>query len=132
MSSFTSDLTVSVMKSGNAWKLARAFTYRIGSKYSKRFIRVVAGFITDFASIPKLIFLFLPWWAKYSKASVLHDWLYRARSIMGKPITRKEADNIFREAMLIEFRTHKSGKFVANLEYYAVRWFAWLAWKGNK
>lgn len=47
---------------------------------------------------------------------------------MGEPITRKKADDVFLEAMLIDFRHHKSGKFIAYLEYWGVRRFAWLAW----
>jgi hypothetical protein len=48
---------------------------------------------------------------------------------MGKPITRKEADDIFLEANMVAWRYHKSRYIVARLEYWAVRGFAWLAWK---
>jgi len=132
MSSFTSLLVVSPMPDGRNWKLFRPFTYHIGSKYSRRFIRVAAGFITDFASIPKFIFWLLPWWAKFSKPSVLHDWLYRVKAIIGELITRKEADDIFYEAMLICFRHHKLGPAVAFIEYWAVRIFGWVAWHEKK
>ena len=128
MSSFTSDLSVTLID-GKRWCLDRPFTYRIGSKFSRRFISVAKGFTTDFASIPKFILWLLPWWAKFNKSAVLHDWLYKVRYIMGKPITRKQADDTWLEAMLIDFRSHKSGKLVAYLEYWAVRLFAWLAWK---
>ena len=86
-------------------------------------------FVTDWASIPKFIFWLLLYWAKFNKASVLHDWLYETRQIMGDWITRKEADNVWLEAMLIDFRQHRFGKLVALLEYKAVRLFAFLAWK---
>ena len=133
MSSFTSPLSVSPMPDGKRWKLTRPFTYRIGSKYSKRFVRVPTGFRTDFASIPKilrwLLFLLLPFWAKYSKAPILHDWLYKTHQIMGKTITRKEADDIFLEAMKVDWQHHKSRYFVAYLEYWAVKLFAFFAWK---
>ncbi len=133
MSSFTSPLSVSPMPDGKRWKLTRPFTYRIGSKYSKRFVRVPIRFRTDFASIPKilrfLLFWWLPFWAKYSKAPVLHDWLYQKHQIMGKTITRKEADDIFLEAMKLEWRLRKSRYFLAHLEYWAVRLFARFAWK---
>ena len=84
-------------------------------------------FVTDFASIPRF-FWFLPDWGTYNKAPVIHDVLYSSKKIMDKPITRKQADDIFLEAMLIDFRNHKQGKLVAYLEYLAVRIFGWLAW----
>ena len=129
MSSFTSPLIVSPMPDGKYFKLMRRFTYRIGKRYSRQMISVPAGFPTDFASIPKFLLWLLPWWAKINKPSIIHDWLYLVKKIMGKPITRKQADDTWLEAMLLDFRLHRSGKFVAYLCYYAVRAFAWLAWR---
>ncbi len=130
MSSFTSPLIVR-LGSGKSWWVYRRFTYRIGKKYSRRFVSIPTGFETDFASIPKFILPFLPDWSKFNKSSPIHDYLYRNRMIMGKPITRKRADKVFYEAMLIDFRHHKSGKLVAWLEYWAVRLFARMAWEKN-
>ncbi len=128
MSSFTSPLEVSPKPDGKNWRLCKAFTYRIGKKYSRRFIKVAKNFTTDFASIPKFIFWLLPWWAKFNKPSVLHDWLYKVKVIMGKPITRRKADDIWLEAMLVDFRNHTSGEFVAFAEFYTVRLFGFLSW----
>ena len=125
MSSFTSPLVITLMENGRCWKLVRAFTYRIGSEYSNAPVRVPRGFITDFASIPKFLFWLLPWWAKFNKSSVLHDWFYKIK----RNENRKEADDIWYEAMGIEFRNHKHGKKIAWLEYRAVRLFSWSAWK---
>ena len=122
MSSFTSPLTVSPLPDGRNWELVRKFTYHIGAKYSRHIISVPKGFITDFASVPRF-FWFLPDWATYSKAPVLHDWLYQQ-----KITTRKEADDLFFESMMVDWRNHKSRYFVANMEYWAVRLFGWLAW----
>lgn len=131
MSSFTSPLVVSPLPDGKNWRLVKKFTYRVGSRYSRRFINVPAGFLTDWASVPKFLFWLLPWWAKFSKPFPLHDWLYKTKSIMGKPITRKEADDIFLEAMLVAWRHHRSRYWVAHLEYYAVRLFGFWAWRAN-
>lgn len=128
MSSFTSPLVVSVLPDGKRWRLVRPFTYHLGSEFSRTFIRVSRDFLTDWASIPKFIFWLLPWWAKFNKSAILHDWLYQMKRIMGKPITRKEADNVWLGAMLIEFRHHKHGMSIAYTKYYAVRIFGWLAW----
>ncbi len=133
MSSFTTPLIVSPTSNGRDWKLYRAFTYHLGTKYSRDKITVPAGFKTDFASIPNILFRFLfwwlPWWAKFNKAPVLHDYLYQKKEIMGKPITRKRADDVFLEAMLVEWRHHKSRCVLARLEYLAVRIFAFWAWE---
>ena len=128
MSSFTSPLVVTPLPDGKNWKLLRPFTFYLGSENSRRFIKVPRNFITDFASVPRF-FWFLPDWATYSKSPVLHDWLYKSKQIMGKPITRKKADRIFLEAMLVDWRHHKSRYLVAHMEYWAVKLFSWLAWR---
>jgi len=119
------------MPDGKNWELTRAFTYRIGSQYSNQYIRVPQGFVTDFASIPKLLTLLLPDWAKFNKSPVLHDYLYRTKKIMGESITRKQADDIFLEAMMVAWNDLPERFFVANLEYWAVRVFAFLAWRNK-
>ena len=128
MSSFTSSLVVSPMSNGKDWRLVFPFTFHIGSKYSNKFVRVTKDFISDFASIPRFLW-FLPYWAKFNKAPILHDWLYKTKKIMGKPITRKEADLVFLEAMLVDWRNHKSRHIMAFIEYRAVRIFGFLAWR---
>lgn len=128
MSSFTTPLIVSPMSNGHDWKLLSPFTYHIGTKFSREYIKIPRGFITDFASIPRF-FWFLPDWATYNKGPIPHDFLYKYKKLNGKPITRKRADDIFLEAMLVDFRNHKCGKIVAYIEYYAVRLFAWFAWR---
>ena len=130
MSSFTSPLWVSPMLDGRRWRLIRRFSYHVGSKYSRTFINVPKGFETDFASIPKFLF-FLPLWSKYNKSPVLHDWLYYHKQIMGKPINRKRADQVFLEAMLTEWRNHRSRHILAFIEYWAVRVFGWFAWRAG-
>ncbi len=131
MSSFTTPLVVSPMDNGRDWELQSKFTYHVGSKFSRKWVNVPVGFVTDFASVPRF-FWFLPDWATYSKAPILHDWLYEHPEIMGKPITRKKADQIFLEAMHVDWQGHKSRRFVAHLEYIAVRLFGWLAWDNKK
>jgi hypothetical protein len=130
MSAFTSPLIVSPMSDGKNWQLKKKFTYHVGSKFSRTYINVPKFFITDFASIPS-IFFFLPKWSRFNKAPVLHDYLYKTRILREKPITRKQADDIFLEAMLIDLRNHRTGKLIAYIEYFAVRAFAFLAWKNN-
>ena len=55
---------------------------------------VPAGFITDFASIPRLFWTVVGHPAgKYAQAAVLHDYLYRTNSV-----SRAKADSLFRRS----------------------------------
>lgn len=85
-------------------------------------IRVLPGFKTDFASIPKLFWNILPKDSKYIReASVIHDWLYTYTTIY----TRKEADMILRAAML----ELGANRLLANIVYWSVRLFGGSHWK---
>ena len=57
-------------------------------------IEVPKGFITDFASIPKVFWPIFPPAGQYAKAAVIHDYLYRLTGC-----SRFLADAIFREVM---------------------------------
>jgi len=123
MSTFTTPLIVSPLPDGRKWRLVRPFSYHIGSKYSRDIIWVPAGFVTDFASVPWVLWTFLPYWGKYGKAAVLHDYLYQTYSR-----TRKEADDIFYEAMLVG----GTKPWKAKIMHWGVRLFGWLAWQGEE
>lgn len=53
---------------------------------------------TDFASVPRVFVWLLPRYGPYTKAAILHDYLWRTVVPVGK-ISRTEADRVFREAM---------------------------------
>jgi len=56
------------------WFLEEPLTYRIlDTDYS---ITVPAGFVTDYASIPRSACLFLPTHGAHSRAAIVHDYLY--------------------------------------------------------
>lgn len=96
--------------------------------FIKCWIRVPKGFITDFASVPRILHSVLPKTGKYGKAAVLHDYLYRTalqnvrlfsrlrvitklytredeelhfKNCKWEPITQREADRIFKFAMSV-------------------------------
>ena len=119
MSSFTSPLIVSPMADGRKWRLERPFTFHIGSQYSLNYIQVPKHFVTDFASIPWFFWTFLPYWGKYGKAAVIHDYIYQTHCR-----TREEADDIFYEAMLVSGTKH----WKAMVMYASVRMWGGLAW----
>lgn len=108
---------------GKKWRLSEKFsvyTEQLGEE--KVWFEVEEGFETDFASIPKIFIPFLEWRDKFNKASVIHDYLYNT-----KITTRKQADKIFLELMLVL----GINKYKAYLFYFTVRLFGWLYWRKN-
>ncbi len=122
MSSFTTPLVVSPLKNGRDWRLCKSFVYHIGSKFSRHYIKVPSGFVTDFASIPRIFWSIIPPWGRYGKAAVVHDYLYQQHLT-----PRKYDDDIFMEAM--EVLEVDLWRIV--VMYYAVRLFGWLTWRSN-
>lgn len=82
---------------GDTWKLTRPF--RAKSDVAKGWIRVEAGFITDFNSVPRILTNILPR-ESYGEAAILHDALYRAGTYNGKPIDQEFADRVHREFVI--------------------------------
>jgi hypothetical protein len=53
---------------------------------------------TDFASVPRVFVWFLPRYGRYTKAAILHDYLWRNEAAGGQ-ISWIDADAVFRRAM---------------------------------
>jgi len=96
------------IKAGRSlWALQRPLTYRAGPKAEP--IKVPAGYVTDLASIPRLVWSLYPPDGPWVKAAVVHDFLYdtqgdgrwnRSRGVARRrPYSRKDADDILREGM---------------------------------
>lgn len=62
-------------------------------------ITVPFGFVTDFATVPRLPLVFLATGDRAHEAAVIHDWLYSVHVIDGMEIERSLADDVFREAV---------------------------------
>ena len=58
-------------------------------------ITIPAGFVTDWASTPRIIWAVLPPFGTYTKASVIHDYLYWMQYC-----TREQSDKILLAAMI--------------------------------
>ena len=123
MSVFTEQLVVTPLSDGKTWVILRPFSYDVGKIGSGNKVNVKTGFMTDFASIPRLLWIFLPCWGKYGNAAVIHDWLYWAQE---RP--RKEADGIMLEGMGV-LKVPFWQKYPI---YIAVRTFGQMAWKRNQ
>lgn len=122
MSRFTSLLKVSPLPDGTSWVLLEPLTYELNHGTDDR-ITVPAGFITDFASVPRPLWALFPRQGYHTNAAVVHDWLYWTQR---RP--RSEADHVFLEAMDI-LGTLWSTR---HLMFWAVRIFGWLAWWSNQ
>ncbi len=123
MSKFTNALLVSPLADGKSWVIISDFSYDVGEEGSNDNINVKTGFVTDFASVPRILWWALPKWGTYGNAAVIHDWLY-----WDQKRTRKEADTIMFEAMTV-LKVSNVKKY---LIYKAVRIFGEWAWNRNK
>lgn len=95
---FLTPLIVKVMPSGKRFKVASEFTYRWAMPIS-----VPVGFETDFASVPRVCRLIIPKLGRYTKAAVIHDYLYQEHGLKSGGlyfrVSRRTTDKIFRGAM---------------------------------
>lgn len=116
--SFHTPLVLSPSDSGQEWTLDSAFSYdsSVGT------LTVPAGFVTDFASVPRLFWNILPPFGRYGKAAIVHDYLYRTPGYVSRPV----ADALFLEAM----KVLGVGRLIRYTMYLAVRAFGAGAYKG--
>ena len=112
MSGFTTKLDVEITDDGRRALLHSDLVY-IGP--DGRGFSVPAGYLTDFATIPRPFWVFLPPWGNYGRAAILHDWLISCHIV-----PRKLADRIFFEAMT----TTGVNPLVRWIMFIAVRSFA--------
>ena len=89
-------------------------------------IKVPQGFITDYASIPRIFRPIVLPYGKHSGASVVHDYLYSKGCNLN--IERKKADKIFLEIL----KEEGVNPILARLMYIAVRIFGKIRYKIKK
>lgn len=90
-------------------------------------ITVEEGFDTDYASVPRVFWAIYPPDGEYTEAAVIHDYLYWYQSNRGVPVTRKQADGVFLEAMINQGIPWARRQIL----YRAVRLGGWRAWNSN-
>jgi hypothetical protein len=83
------DVTVTQV-SAETWKLLEPLVY----EGREQTFRVPTGFLTDFASVPRIFFWLVPSYGTYTKAAVLHDYLLR-RNV----VSTADGDGIFRRSL---------------------------------
>jgi len=141
MSRFTGELTITQLDVDyRTWRLEQPLVYEVGDENSGHMIEVHKLFETDGASVPRIFWALLPTWGKYSRAAVVHDYLYNELREGTEPHpeapTRQRADAIFLEAMAV----CGVGLLTRWAMWAAVRLFGFLAlqaaravaWKADK
>lgn len=108
--------------------------YRTGSAPHET-VTVPAGFVTDLASIPRIVWSFFPPDGPWVKAAIVHDFLYDTvgdgqwHSHRGvsrfEPYSRREADRILLEGMI----DRRIGILARTMIYLAVRTAGWIGWR---
>lgn len=91
-----------------------------GQQASK--VQVPVGFVTDFASIPRIFWSLLPPDGLYTYPAIIHDYLY-----WDQPVSREEADLILRFAM----EDFKIDSATIKTIYTGVRLGGGIAWEDN-
>lgn len=126
MSSFTTPAIVELIDHYK-FRLVEPFEYYIGldEAHKQAVFRVPAGFETDLASVPRVLWSLVPPHGKYAKAAILHDWLITEYPFGA---VREVADKLFYDAMLVL----QVPKLQAKLMYYAVRVYSFYCCRGNK
>lgn len=103
MGKFVTPLRAEKLSERN-WRLLEALIYK--SDTLNDYIVVPKGFVTNFASVPRLPFMYLLFGGIGDEAATLHDWLYSI--LCSIDVSRAKADKILR-GVIIECLT-KDGK----------------------
>lgn len=132
MSSFTDVPQFEPLVNGKEWRVTKGFIYYLdGDKMQLGgYVKVPEGFVTDFASVPRLFWNILPPWGVYGKAAVVHDFLYQYKTYvdaygMTRKATKDFADITFFNAMsVLDVKPWKK-----KVMYFAVKYFGNKAWR---
>lgn len=144
MSTFPTPLELEYIN-GRIWRVKQPFTFLysrvveriVEGKYQPQSqmevdtITVPAGMITDFASVPRILWNILPPAGSYGEAAVIHDHLYQCEGI--RPTnsganTRAQSDAILLDGM----KALRVGWLTRMLIYLAVRIGGKFAWNADR
>lgn len=138
MAGFLSPLELEYID-GVRWRITAPFEYRLGADDGPEKVSIPVGFITDFASIPRVLWNVLPPAGSYGRAAVIHDWLYQHRTVVRvatarsmpvvvRLVDRAEADRVLNEGMGVL----GVGRLTRWLVYSGVRIGGWKPWNGYR
>lgn len=121
MSKFTTPLIVEYID-GTNWKLHEEFEFYL-KEDKNTIIKVPKGYVTDFASVPKVLRILAKDFELFNKAAILHDFLYEGKL----DYTREECDLIYKDAMQVFGMSERR----AHIFYLCVKWFGSSSWWEN-
>ena len=107
------------------WRVLVGFKYYLGDG-SGHYVVVEPGYLTDGASVPRVLWASVPPWGRYGQAVVLHDKLCETLTVYtrdGQPfsISRKRADEIMEEAMeVLKVPAYTKAKMSAAVSLYRI------------
>ncbi|MDH2154241.1 DUF1353 domain-containing protein [Stenotrophomonas sp. GD03657] len=111
------------------WRVARSFKFYVGERSDNRWVLIPAGYLSDGATVPRILWWLIPPWGRHGHAAIVHDYLCDYARLYDngeeKFVPRKQADKIFNEAMKVT----KVNPIIRHLMYGAVRLWARF---GNK
>ena len=135
MAGFLSPLELEYID-GSTWKITAPFEYHIGAADGHDVVTIPTGFVTDFASVPRVLWNVLPPTGSYGKAAVIHDWLYQMRVIFvddGSRTTLRYASRAEADAVLLEgMRVLGVNTFTTWIIYAGVRIGGWVPWNAYR
>lgn len=105
---------------GEYWVLANDLVFAIRETGQR--IVVPRGFVTDFASVPRVFWTFFPKHGEYTRAAIVHDFLYWQQKC-----SREQADELF-DIMMDASEVDSTTRFTI---YAAVRVWGDDAWEEN-
>lgn len=105
---------------GDAWTVEAPMEWRIGE--TDTVLVVPKGFVHDKASVPRALWSFFPKSGPYTRAAVIHDYLYWTQ-----PCSREQADNL----LVIAMKESGVSWFRRKVVYRGVRLGGGSAWSKN-
>lgn len=105
---------------GEYWVLGNDLVFTI-RKTGQRIV-VPRGFVTDFASVPRVFWTFFPKHGEYTRAAIVHDYLYWQQKC-----SREQADELF-DIVMEDSEVDSTSRFTI---YAAVRVWGDDAWQEN-
>ena len=126
MSRFLTPLQVEVLDDGRHYRVIVPFEF--ASEVVEAIIRIPAGFITDFASIPRVLWALIPPTGRYSKAAVVHDMLYQYPECLPVPVTWMQANRVLLEGM----EALRVGWLTRHAIFAGVCAGGWIVWRNYR
>lgn len=104
---------ISLSPRGNKWEVDEEYRTEVLGET----IVIPQGFVSDLASVPRILWLFISPFGRYTEASVVHDYLY-----LESDLPRKKCDEIFYVLML----RNRTNPLTARVFYKTVRFLGWI------